>query len=368
MKKAFLLMLATVLTAPATGFAEDVPMDTENWDVKGTGAFTEFQGQPAVFLNHGLAVLKDREFQDGVIEFDIAFSEVRGFMGINFRVRDGGAVYEDFYFRSHQSGNPDANQYTPAFNRLTGWQIYYGPQFSTPVDYTFDAWQHVKVLVRGDEAEFYLDSDEPFLHVDDLLTDTGTGVVSLSSYFAGAYFGNFKITETGEVTFKGEPVAFDPWPVNLVEAFEVAKGAVPSADLDGSRPLDPSLMAGREWVTLPVEKNGIANLARINGISDEAATTLVRVRVASDADQIKTLKFGYSDKVSVYLNGWPVAGGDNTYMTRDYRYLGTVGLFDEVYLPLKKGDNEIVFAITEAFGGWAVMARFPDMQGIKLVN
>ncbi len=78
------------------------------------------------------------------------------------------------------------------------------------------------------------------------------------------------------------------------------------------------------------------------------------------------MKYGYSDKASLFLNGEPIAGGDNTYQTRDYRYLGTVGLFDEVYLNLKKGQNEIIFAISEAFGGWAVMAAFENMEGISL--
>ena len=50
----------------------------------------------------------------------------------------------------------------------------------------------------------------------------------------------------------------------------------------------------------------------------------------------------------------------------DYRYLGTIGLFDTVYLPLHPDVNEIWFALGEAFGGWGIMAQFDDLQGIVI--
>ena len=64
----------------------------------------------------------------------------------------------------------------------------------------------------------------------------------------------------------------------------------------------------------------------------------------------------------VYLNGQLIYTGDNTYMSRDYRYLGTIGLFDNVLLPLKPGKNELYIAVTEAFGGWGIMARLSDFE------
>jgi hypothetical protein len=44
-------------------------------------------------------------------------------------------------------------------------------------------------------------------------------------------------------------------------------------------------------------------------------------------------------------------------MSRDYRYLGTIGYFDNVTLPLEAGKNEICIAVSEAFGGWGIMGR-----------
>jgi sugar lactone lactonase YvrE len=34
-----------------------------------------------------------------------------------------------------------------------------------------------------------------------------------------------------------------------------------------------------------------------------------------------------------------------------------VGLFDTLYLPLERGDNEILFTVVEAFGGWGFICR-----------
>ena len=45
---------------------------------------------------------------------------------------------------------------------------------------------------------------------------------------------------------------------------------------------------------------------------------------------------------------------------------GTIGLFDKIYLPLREGDNEVWFAVSERFGGWGIQAEFDDRQGIRV--
>lgn len=82
-----------------------------------------------------------------------------------------------------------------------------------------------------------------------------------------------------------------------------------------------------------------------------------------------TVSFGYSDRVRVYLKGRPLYRGDNGYRSRDYRYLGTIGLFDELVLPLRAGRNELTFAVSESFGGWGILARFPALgaAGARIV-
>ena len=99
-------------------------------------------------------------------------------------------------------------------------------------------------------------------------------------------------------------------------------------------------------------------MAAVQGVSEQADTAFAKLTVDSDRAALKKLKFGYSDKVKVYVNNRLVYSGDNTFRSRDYRYLGTIGLFDAVYIPLEPGNNEILFAVSEQFGGWGVMAAF----------
>ena len=61
----------------------------------------------------------------------------------------------------------------------------------------------------------------------------------------------------------------------------------------------------------------------------------------------------------------PLYRGDDSYRLRDYRFLGSIGWFDTVYLPLQAGPNELVLAVSETFGGWGVQARFPDAAALR---
>ena len=49
-------------------------------------------------------------------------------------------------------------------------------------------------------------------------------------------------------------------------------------------------------------------------------------------------------------------------MNRDYRFLGSIGWWDSVFLPLQAGRNELVVAVSEDLGGWGVQARFADVS------
>jgi hypothetical protein len=121
------------------------------------------------------------------------------------------------------------------------------------------------------------------------------------------------------------------------------------------------------WTKLPTENNGLANLAKLQGIGDGKNTVFAKVKIISDSDVIKKLKFGFSDRVKVYFNGNIFYAGTNDFRSRDYKFLGTIGLFNELYLPLKKGENELWMAVSEFLpNGWGVMAQFEDSNGISI--
>ena len=48
---------------------------------------------------------------------------------------------------------------------------------------------------------------------------------------------------------------------------------------------------------------------------------------------------------------------------RDPEFLGIVNLDnDAVYLPLKKGSNELMLAVSELGGGWGFICRLEDLK------
>lgn len=134
----------------------------------------------------------------------------------------------------------------------------------------------------------------------------------------------------------------------------------------GKTRLNTDKIPGVKWTGIHSEFTGAINIARVAQRAENKNTALVKITLSSDADQIKRMDFGFSDKVQVYVNGKLIYGGNNVFRTRDYRYLGTIGYFDSIYLDLKKGDNEIVFAVTEGFGGWGIKAKVEDLEGIVL--
>ena len=121
------------------------------------------------------------------------------------------------------------------------------------------------------------------------------------------------------------------------------------------------------WEPLSAEVGGLTNIAKITRFDSETANTVfVRYVINSSQKQTKALQIGFSDRAHVFFNGQLMFSGNDSFRTRDYRYLGTIGYHDTVYLPLKKGENELWIAVSENFGGWAIQGRWMDLDGLEL--
>ncbi|TNE62209.1 MAG: hypothetical protein EP335_12990 [Alphaproteobacteria bacterium] len=359
--------LIGLAVAPASNAeAKPVPMTAEHWSLSDGGAsFETYLDRPAIRISRGIADLKDMSFHNGTIEFDIAMPDARGFAGVYFRQR-GDADAEHFYLRSHLPGMPDANQYTPVFNGGTAWQLFHGPRYSAPTPYHFGDWTHVKLVVLNDKMDVYIDSDQPVLHVDKLFHGDSEGGIRLNGAVADYYFSNVRVDTTAPEALVGTPAALPALRRDLVRSFQVGSRVVKSADVEAKPVLDPAAMAGQTWTRLDIDEAGSANLARLAARTKDADTQLVRMVITSDTARTIKLDYGYSDRATLFLNGRGLAHGDNSYVSRDYRYLGTIGLFDSVFLPLQAGENELVIAISEAFGGWGIMAALDAPSGVSV--
>jgi hypothetical protein len=359
-----LTLVASLVTA-----SELVPFDSPRWQISAEeNRIEEYQGKTSLVLRGGLALVADADFRDGVIEYFCAFPEGRGFVGATWRVQDA-ANREEFYIRPHQSGNPDANQYTPVFNGLSAWQLYHGDGYGAPITYDFDTWIPIKIVVSGDQAEVYVrDLETPALFIDDLKRNAAPGAVGLAvPNFGSARYADFRIERVESPELKGHVERSRTAPFGTVMKWHVSDTFAEQA-LEDVLEIGPKLKNGLEWTALDSEPTGLANLSRVSVLTPEADTVFARVTVVSDRAQSKNLAFGYSDRVRLFLNDRLLYTGNNGYRSRDYRYLGTIGYFDAVTLSLEKGKNELLLAVSESFGGWGVQAAFEDTEGIMIVE
>lgn len=350
-----------------SSYSQTIPFDSDRWQFEGGESRTEdYLGQKSLFLKGGKAILKDSDFVNGIVEFDVAFGTERGFMGGFWRRQDAGN-FENFYIRPHNSGNPDANQYTPVFNGVSGWQLYYGEGYGAPVQYSYNEWLHVKIVVSGSRAEVYIvDMDNPALFAPELKHKIKSGKVGVSaSNFAPAHFTNFSYTKLDRPELKSSAGKKELIDENTIKSWLVSSTFDPKS-LDGKYSLTKSDTEKSMWTKLSCETSGLANLARVQGIGKGKNCTFARVTIISETEQVKGLHFGYSDDVKVFSNSQLIYSGTNFYRNRDHRYLGTIGYFDEIYLSLKKGKNEVWFAVTENFGGWGLQAKFENLDGISV--
>jgi hypothetical protein len=184
----------------------------------------KYQGRDSVRItvegddNDGLVLLPGTDFQDGVIEADIALKTtvppgVRypGFIGIAFRARSDASHCELFYVRPGNSEAPDqamrnhSVQYVSApdfgwFRLRREWPSIY----ESHADLAMETWTHVKIEVAGRAAKLYLNgSAKPSLVVDGLKGEDLHGAVGLWGFTnEEAYFSNVKITPSAPQNLK----------------------------------------------------------------------------------------------------------------------------------------------------------------------
>ena len=346
--------------------AKQISFSAEEWRFGNDKHRIEtFEGKECLYMEPGFALYEGGDFRNGIIEYDVAFSNTRQFSGVVFR-RENDTNYEEFYLRPHQSGNPDANQYTPVFNGLSAWQLYHGEGYGASFQYKFEEWMHVKLVILEERMEVYIDDmDQPLIYVPKLKRAIRSGKIGFTTNLNAVRLANLKITPSNEVVLKSPMKDLpEPAPGTIIN-WEVSSIISPTEFLEkttqGATDL-PSL----EWMKLKAEYTGTVNLAQAGARSKGKNAVIAKFKISADQAQVKPLHFGYSDKVHVFCNGQLLFAGDNMYRTRDYRYLGTIGYFETLYLPLKKGENEVWMLVTEQFGGWGVRAKLEDMKGVGL--
>ncbi|HSR42969.1 MAG TPA: hypothetical protein VLL48_12370 [Longimicrobiales bacterium] len=353
------------VSAAGAARAQEVAWDDPSLRIEAAEAETEtYQGRQALRVLNGRVWLDGVDLRDGAVEFDLAVSDEMGFHGVLFRALDEEG-YEHVYLRPHLSGKPDATQYTPVFNGVSGWQIYAGPGYNEPLEIPAGRWVHVRMAFRDRRAELSVDGRRVVF--PRLMRPPASGRLALTTSAGAARFASLQVHDGppppipggGAEPAEGPPRTVGRWSVSV---------PFPEERLDPTRTLDLDAWRRMAWDTLESGERGIANLARLRRRDDDANTVFAAVTLRAREARLLPVRFGFSDRVAVYLGGRPLYRGDDGWSTRDYRFLGTIGLFDEVILPLEPGDNELWLAVSEDFGGWGVTLQLPEEAGVEVVD
>jgi hypothetical protein len=165
--------------------------------------------EPDASRQGGLAVLRGVAFVDGTIEVDVAgrrgpyaVPDDRGFIGVAFRTRPGGAQYEYLYVRPDNGRAEDqvrrnhSTQYAshPAFgfDRL---RKEAPERYESYVDLEAGAWTRLRIEVAGRSARLFVhDAPQPALVVNDLkLGAEGGGVALWIGPGTEGFFANVRV-------------------------------------------------------------------------------------------------------------------------------------------------------------------------------
>lgn len=347
--------LSILYLAPGS-HAEIIDFKSDQWIMR-NAQIVEHLGRECLM---GFAYLKDVEFDNGTIEVDFAVTRSVSYPGIIFRVQSDQNM-ERLYIRPHRAGlYEDALQYTPTINGVAGWQLYNGSGFTTGVDFPVDEWVHLKVEVLGEQARVFVNnSDEPALVIDYLQHGISKGTVGVLGPADGtAYFSNFSYTIDNSLEFV--PTLEIDTPPGTITNWEVSQ-SYKLSEIDLETYYGIQNITEIKWKPVESDATGLVDIARSNGRSGgEPDVVFAKTTIRADADKIMELQYGYSDVVTIFLNGEVLAFGNSGYKQRDSSFLGVVGLNDGVYLRLKKGENELVLVIAESFGGWGFICRDGD--------
>jgi sugar lactone lactonase YvrE len=287
---------------------------------------------------------------------DIAVTGARSYPGIIFRMQSP-LNYERFYIRPHRAGlYPDALQYTPIVNGVASWQLCQGDGYTAGAAIPENQWIHIKMEIYGNQARVFLgDAELPALVINYLKHGKSKGNIGvLGPRDRTAYFSNFKYKLEDNLEFDPPPKVDTP--PGMIMSWQLSQGfKATKVDFEiypGKQKL------GVEWQKATSEPSGLLDISRyVRRSPGGPDVVFAKATVNSEKEETKKFLFGYSDAVNVFLNGDILFSGNSAYQSRDPSFLGAIGLFDALYLSLKKGENELLFVVGETFGGWGLMCQ-----------
>ncbi len=181
----------------------------------------QFKGRPAVQLlppagkelsdEDMLAIVPGSSFKDGTVEVELAGApragaraDMRGFIGIAFRVQNKGEKFECFYLRPANGRANDQLRRNHSLQYIAspefGWKRLrdqHPGEYESYADLVSGQWTKVRIVVTGTKAQLYVNgASQPSLIVNDLKLGESQGAIALWSHTSTeGYFSNLKVTQ-----------------------------------------------------------------------------------------------------------------------------------------------------------------------------
>jgi hypothetical protein len=178
---------------------------------KGRKALRVSDAAPAGAGDEGrLVVLTKTDFQDGIIEIDLAGEPgpgagegARGFVGLAFRVAPDQSRFECIYLRPTNGRAEDQvrRNHSVQYISVPGFpwprmRKEWPEKYETYVDLLPAEWTKVRIEVRGEKARLYVNGvEQPTLLVNDLKQGQSKGAIALwIGTGTVAHFANLRIS------------------------------------------------------------------------------------------------------------------------------------------------------------------------------
>jgi len=369
--------LCLALHPARAGEPVQISMTPDHWTtVAGSVNFVKHVGKPSIELQAGdfrkgiptgLAALKDFQFGNGTIEYEVSTDAGMG-AALMFRAA-GKENFEMFYLRPRPNCQeaPDCVQYAPQTHGALLWDVF--PQFQGPAPLHPGQWNHVKLVISGKRVNIYVNgASEPTLKISRLEGDTNQGGLMLSG---PGFFADFTV-QPDEV----EGLPADPEPDETASDDRYMRHWQLSAFsklAENQAPIYADLPdASAKWVPLEAERGGLIDVSRVYGLPlprGQRALVWLKTNIHSKSEQQKHASFGWLREAFVFVNGQLVYADKNLYQPPAARKApdGRLSLENgSLMLPLKAGDNELAVALVDNFYGWGIKLRLDDVKDVSL--
>jgi hypothetical protein len=354
-------------------------MTADRWTTAlGNVDFVEHLGKTSIELKagdykkgipSGLASLKDLQFANGTIEYDVS---AESGMGAAFIFRAASKdTFEMFYLRPRPNCQeaPDCVQYAPQTHGVLLWDLF--PKYQGPAPLRTGQWNHVKLVISGKRMNIYINGAiQPTLKIGRLEGDTAQGGLMLAGpgFFAGLTVEPGVVDGLSPDPEPDETASDDcylrRWQISPFS--KLVEGQAPTyTDLPGT---------AAKWAPIDAERGGLINVSRVYGLPvqrPERALVWLKTTIHSGSAEQKHASLGWAREVFVFVNGQTVYVDKNLFQPPAARKPpdGRLSLENgSLMLPLRAGDNEVAVAVASNFYGWGIKMRLDDINDVLLIR